>query len=146
MLFDTNIWLALTFTSHPHHRLAKKRFGQASKKQPACFCRATQQSFLRLSSTPALQRIYGAEGFTNEDAASLLGMLSGLSSVGFLAEPPDVFPLWQKLASLPSASPKVWMDAYLAALAILHQAEFHTFDQDFRNYEKCGLKLQLISA
>jgi predicted nucleic acid-binding protein len=43
-------------------------------------------------------------------------------------------------------SPKVWMDACHAAFAIRHEAEFVTFDQDFRNFEKEGLKLRLLSA
>jgi toxin-antitoxin system PIN domain toxin len=145
-LFDSNVWLALTFSGHPHHSLAKEIFAAATRESPACFCRATQQSFLRLATTPVLLRAYGAEGFTNEDAADLLQALSALPSSGFLEEPPRLQPLWLKLAALPSASPKVWMDAYLAAFAIRHEAEFVTLDRDFRNFEKEGLKLRLLTA
>lgn len=35
-----------------------------------------------------------------------------------------------RLAGLPSSSPKVWMDACLAAFAILHGAEFITLDRN----------------
>jgi predicted nucleic acid-binding protein len=37
------------------------------------------------------------------------------------------------------------MDAYLAAFAILHGMELVTLDRDFRNFEKGGLKLRLLS-
>lgn len=146
MLFDSNVWLALTFSAHPHHALAKGIFAETSTEHPACFCRATQQSFLRLSTTPAILHAYGAEGFTNQDAAKLIQTLFGLSAVSTLDEPSGLESHWLKLAGLPSASPKVWMDAYLAAFAILHGMEFVTFDRDFRNFEKNGLKLRLLGA
>lgn len=40
----------------------------------------------------------------------------------------------------------VWMDAYLAAFAIGHAVEFVTLDQDFKRYEKDGLKLKLLNS
>lgn len=146
MLFDSNIWLALTFSAHPHHALAKKLFAEASTEHPACFCRATQQSFLRLSTTPTILTAYGAEGFTNQDAAKLIQTLSGLPAVTTLDEPSGLESRWLELARLPSASPKVWMDAYLAAFAIGHEAEFVTLDRDFQNFEKDGLKLRLLTS
>ena len=146
MLFDSNTWLALTFSAHPHHALAQKLFAEASAGNPACFCRATQQSFLRLSTTPATLHAYGAEGFTNQDAAKLIKTLSGLSAVSTLEEPSGLESRWLDLAGLPSASPKVWMDAYLAAFAIGHDAEFVTLDRDFQNFEKDGLRLRLLSS
>ena len=144
MLFDSNVWLALTFSAHPYHALAKKLFAEASTEDPACFCRATQQSFVRLSTTPAILHAYGAEGFTNQDAAKLITTLSGLSVVSTLAEPSGLESRWLELAGLPSASPKVWMDTYLAAFAILHGVELVTLDRDFRNFEKDGLQLRLL--
>ena len=74
-LFDSNVWLALTFSAHPHHSLAKQVFDAVTEESPACFCRATQQSFLRLATTPTMLRAYGAEGFTHQDAVSLIAYL-----------------------------------------------------------------------
>jgi len=144
-LFDSNVWLALTFSAHPHHSLAKKIFATKTRESPACFCRATQQSFLRLATTPALLRAYGAEGFTNLDAVSLIAALTKLPNIQMLPEPLELEPLWHRLAGLQTASPKVWMDAYLAAFAIRHEAEFVTLDRDFRNFEKDGLKLRILN-
>ena len=145
MLFDSNIWLALTFSAHPHHQLAREAFGSATPANPACFCRATQQSYLRLSTTPTLLRAYGAEGFTNQDAVSLLDTLTKLPNIRMLVEEPHTESLWLKLAGLPSASPKIWMDAYLASFAILHDLEFVTLDRDFTKFEKQGLQLNLLT-
>lgn len=145
MLYDSNVWLALTFSAHPHHAIAKKIFATAAADRPACFCRATQQSFLRLATTPAILKTYGAEGLTNQDAVGLLDTLLQLPNTRMLAEPADLEPLWLRLAGLSSASPKVWMDAYLAAFAILHEAEFVTIDRDFLNFEKDGLQLKFLA-
>jgi toxin-antitoxin system PIN domain toxin len=143
-LFDTNVWLALTFSSHPFHDQAKAVFDKATPKSPACFCRATQQSFLRLASTPVILAAYGATAFTNEDALHLLNSLTALPQIGFLDEPKAAEPLWYRFASLKTASPKVWMDAYLAAFAIKGGAEFVTLDKDFTKLEKHGLQLVLL--
>ncbi len=145
MLFDSNVWLALTFSAHPHHALAKAIFAEASTENPTCFCRATQQSFLRLATTPVLLKTYGAEGFTNLDAAELFTTLTGLSTVSNLGEPAGIESRWLELAGISSASPRVWMDAYLAAFAILHDAEFVTLDRDFSNFENEGLRLRLLT-
>jgi toxin-antitoxin system PIN domain toxin len=144
MLFDSNVWLALTFSAHPHHGQAREAFSEANTKNPACFCRVTQQSFLRLSTTPAVLHAYGAEGFTNQDAAKLIKTLSNLPTVDTLQEPSGLQSHWLELAKLPSASPKVWMDAYLAAFAILHGTGFVTLDRDFQNFEAKGLTLRLL--
>jgi predicted nucleic acid-binding protein len=54
--------------------------------------------------------------------------------------------LWQALACLPSASPKVWTDAFLAAFAIGHAVEFVTLDSDFKRFVKDKLKLKLLTS
>jgi len=145
LLYDSNLWVALTFSAHPHHGRAVETFASATVESPACFCRATQQSFLRLATTPALLRAYRADGFTNRDAVDLHATLIRQPNIRVLPEPPELEPLWQQLAALPSASPKVWMDAYLAAFAIRHEIEFVTLDKDFKNFKKDGLKLHLLT-
>ncbi|MCU0751035.1 MAG: hypothetical protein MUF13_15970, partial [Akkermansiaceae bacterium] len=61
------------------------------------------------------------------------------------AEPEGTRELWLELAAIPSASPKVWMDAYLAAFAIRAGLPFATLDADFRKFEAAGLVLLLLS-
>ena len=145
-LYDTNLWVALTMSGHPHHQAANAVFASATAKRPACFCRATQQGFLRLITTPALLKEYSAVGFTNADAVTVYAGLEKLAAVQMRPEPGGLEALWLRLAGLSTASPKVWMDAYLAAFAIGHAAELVTFDAGFKNFEKDGLKLQLLPA
>ena len=145
-LFDTSAWLAAVFEQHPLHGLARRALQQATPTEPAGFCRATQQSFLRLVSTAALAKTYGVPPLTNRDALMTLDTLQALPQVAWRDEPPGVFAQWRSLAASDTASPKVWMDAYLAAFAISHGAEMVTFDRDFTNFEPHGLQLHLLTT
>jgi hypothetical protein len=48
-------------------RCGQQALQQATPREPAVFCRATQQSFLRLTSTPVILKVCGADGWTNRD-------------------------------------------------------------------------------
>ena len=143
-LFDTNVWLAALFTTHPFHTLAQQALQQATPAEPALLCRATQQSFLRLASTPALLKVYGAEGLSNRDALVALDALQVLVQVSWRDEPPGTFALWRTFATRDTASPKVWMDAYLAAFAVAGKLRLVTLDRDFKNFVPQGLDLTLL--
>ena len=144
-LFDTNIWIAAVFTTHPCHSLAQNALQQANVREPAVFCRATQQSFLRLASTPVILKAYGAEGLTNRDALVALDALQALPQCTQRDEVPGVFALWRTLATHHTASPKVWMDAYLAAFSVAGGLRLVTLDGDFRNFVPMGLDLTLLT-
>lgn len=66
-LLDGNVWLAAAFPAHP-----------------ALFCRATQQSFLRLVSTPAIFNAYRSDPITNRDALSALAAFAALPQVDLI--------------------------------------------------------------
>ena len=55
-------------------------------------------------------------------------------------------PVWRQLAERESPSPKVWMEAYLAAFAITGSLRLVTLDKDFRNHVPSGLDLLLLKA
>jgi len=143
-LLDTNVWIAAIFTAHPFHQPARQVLQQATPADPAVFCRSTQQSFLRLASTPTLLKAYGAEGLTNRDALLALGALQASAQVCEREEPPGLPVLWHRLASRDTASPKIWMDAYLGAFAIAAGLRMISLDQDFKNFVTHGLDLVLI--
>jgi toxin-antitoxin system PIN domain toxin len=143
-LYDANVWVALAFAAHPHHGIASEHFQVRDSAQPAAFCRVTQQAFLRLVSAPVLQRTYGSSLITNADAWAKCQDLLALPQILWLDEPPGLVDQWPALACLPSASPKVWTDAYLAAFAIGHDLELVTIDSDFKNFEKAGLNLKIL--
>ena len=144
-LYDANLWVALAFAAHPHHAIASRHFKARDSSQPTAFCRVTQQAFLRLVSTPLIQRTYASRIITNATAWSKCQDLLALPQILWLDEPEGFEILWHRLAAIPSASPKVWMDAYLAAFAIRHAVEFVTLDSDFKNFVKDGLKLKLLT-
>lgn len=144
-LVDTNVWIAAVFASHPFHHRAQQVLRKATPADPAVFCRSTQQSFLRLASTPALLKAFGAEGLTNSDALVALDTLLALPQICEREEPPGVPALWRRLASRDTASPKVWMDAYLAAFAMGGALRMVSFDRDFKSFEAEGLDLVLLN-
>ena len=143
-LFDASVWIAAVFTRHPFHLPAQKSLQLATPAEPAVFNRYTRQSFLRLASTPTLLTAYGATGLTNRDALVTLGVLQALPQVCEREESPGAPAFWHRLASRDTASPKVWMDAYLAVFAISGGMRMVSLDQDFRNFIPNGLDLVLI--
>lgn len=145
-LIDTCVWLALSFEAHPCHRQTRQALLNATPDHPWLWCRATQQSFLRLASTPTLLNAYGAATATNRDAFHALQALSALPQVAVVEEAPNLMACWMKLACLDHAAPKRWMDAYLAALAITGGWRLLTLDRDFLGFVNDGLELQLLQV
>jgi toxin-antitoxin system PIN domain toxin len=145
-LFDSSVWIGAIFTTHPFHQQARAALQDATTAAPAFFCRFTQQSFLRLASTPALLKAYGATGLTNRDALVALEALLALPKVCEREEPPGTVALWHRLAARETASPKVWMDAYLAAFAMSSGLRLVPLDSDFKTYEAQGLDWVLLKS
>jgi uncharacterized protein len=101
---------------------------------------------MRLASTASVQRAYDALGQTNRTVWLALDTLQALPQVVWREEPPGVLGQWRTVSTLDSASPKVWMDAYLAAFAIASSLRMITLDKDFKNFVPQGLDLNLIGA
>ena len=74
------------------------------------------------------------DALTNREAWQLYDALETHSNVTLVSEPNDIDLLWRDFSSLSSSSPKVWMDSYLAAFAIAHNATLVSFDSDFTQY------------
>jgi toxin-antitoxin system PIN domain toxin len=145
-LLDVTVWVAAAFEAHPAHHTAQAVLLQATPAAPALFCRATQQSFLRLVSTPAICTAYQSASVTNQEALAALGAFQALPQVDLVDEPIGMEALWWRLAGLAVAAPKRWMDAYLAAFAISSSTRIVTLDQDFRQFLGAGLDLELLQA
>lgn len=142
-LLDVNVWLALAFPAHPHHALAMAAYKRATPARPACFCRTTQQGFLRLATNPTFLRSCNITALTNQQAWAALAQLMTLPSVAYREEPAGLDPMWQRLGALPSMSTKVWMDAYLAAFATAGGLELMTLDQGFSRF--AGVSVTILS-
>ena len=144
-LLDSNVWLAATFPQHEFHNLAQEFLQTTKSTSPALFCRATEQSFLRLATTPSIIVRYGRPMMSNRDALAGLKLLLARPDIRSLHEPAGTVALWHQLAARDTASPKVWMDAYLAAFAIAGSLDFVTLDRDFLTYQQHGLHLRLLA-
>ena len=136
---DINLWLALIFEVHAHHRIAKAWFDDSTPDSCA-FCRLTQQGFLRLATNPA---VFKEEAVSTDVAWKLYDMLLKDGRVYFLPEPEGLEQAWREYTKNRGYSHRVWNDAYLAAFARTSNLTIATFDQGFREYQTA--KVTIIS-
>jgi toxin-antitoxin system PIN domain toxin len=83
------------------------------------------------------------EAYSNTQAWDFYQALLADDRLTCLDEPAGLEPIWRQLSSRATASPKLWMDAYLAAFAIHTKCELVTFDAGFRQF--AGLSLELLT-
>ncbi|MBM4163749.1 MAG: type II toxin-antitoxin system VapC family toxin [Lentisphaerae bacterium] len=127
---DVNVWLALVFEAHMHHRSAVTWFDTLGPKDCA-FCRFTQQGFLRLSTNQSVMRddvVTLTEAWKNYDALLRDGR------VFFAEEPADLERHWRQRTRGCAYSHRVWGDAYLVAFAEAGGFVNVSFDQGFLAY------------
>lgn len=141
---DTNMWLALTLSGHTHHAAAKAWLDGESEPDSLIFCRATQQSFLRLMTTASVLAVYGIAPLSNGEAWDVYEAFIADERILFQAEPPRVDAIWKNFAARKTSSPKLWMDAYLAAFGISAGAQLVTTDKAFKQF--AGLDVKVIVA
>lgn len=142
-LCDSNVWLALALSAHVHHPRARAWFDSLGEPGSVFFCRATQQALLRLLTNAAVLAPYGNPPLTNREAWTAYEALLGDDRIVFLAEePPGLERVWKQFGGRDSASPKLWMDAYLAAFAVTAGLRMVTNDVAFRQFG--GLDLVLL--
>jgi len=88
---------------------------------------------------------YGASPLTNSEAWELYEALVADERIIFRPdEPPGIDRWWREFAIRPEASPKLWIDAYLAAFAQAEGCRMVTTDTAFRHFE--GLDLLLLGS
>lgn len=87
----------------------------------------------------------GVHALSNDEALTFLAQVCADPAVDTVHETTTTRKLWLKLAKSTRPSRNVWMDAYLAALAISVDAEMVTFDQGFKSFTRHGLKLVLLA-
>lgn len=139
---DTNLWLALSLSKHTHHAAAKAWLDEQEEPDSLLFCRSTQQSFLRLLTTTGVMSVYGIAPLSNKDAWAAYESFIADDRILFQPEPPGLSAVWKKLAARRTSSPKLWMDAYLAAFAIATGAQLVTTDKAFTQFP--GLDVLVI--
>ncbi|MGB8583292.1 MAG: TA system VapC family ribonuclease toxin [Candidatus Sulfotelmatobacter sp.] len=127
---DVNVWIALTYGGHVHHKVARTWFEEVNMEARVCFCRFTQISLLRLLTT---QAVMGTdEVMTQTQAWQAFDRWLTDSRVVFVDEPPNLEELFRSLSRQHSPNPKTWADSYLAAFAAVSNMCLVTFDQAFQ--------------
>ena len=137
LLPDINVWLALVFDAHAHHPPASDWIDSLSD-ETACFCRLTQQGFLRLANNP---KVFPNDAVTTNAAWRLYDTMLGDPRVAFADEPIGLETVWRRLTDGRQFSPKLWNDAYLAAFAETGGYEVVTFDRGFKQYTGAAVTL-----
>jgi len=141
---DVNIWLALALSAHSHHQTARAWLDGEVESGSLGFCRVTQQGFVRLLTTAEVLAAYGNPPLTNREAWGAYERLVEDERVTFFNEPQGVEEIWRPLAIRDTNSPKLWMDAYLAAFALRCGLQLITTDKAFSQFS--GLNLLLLQA
>lgn len=140
---DTSIWIALTISEHDHNRVAREWFTSVQDSESVIFCRSTQQSLLRLLTNAAVFGRYGYPPLTNDDAWRAYETILSDDRVTFREDEPDALERWwRRYSQRSTASPKLWMDAYLAAFARAEGCTMVTTDAAFKQFP--GLELLLL--
>ena len=136
LLPDINVWLALAYDVHVHNETANSWL--EASVETSCFCRLTQQGFLRLASNPSVFK---------KDAVSLIeawGMYDRIfhdPRVAYASEPASLERLWRTYTQRRSFSPNFWNDAYLAAFARAGNLQLVSFDQGFLQFDKLECRI-----
>jgi toxin-antitoxin system PIN domain toxin len=141
-LADSNVWLALALSKHEFHAAARAWLGKRSPHE-ALLCRSTQQSFLRLLTTRAVLAPYRIPPLSNQAAWSVYEGLLADERISWADEPSGLEASWKKFAGGSKASPKLWMDAYLAAFAVAGGHQLVTTDKAFKQFK--GLDLLVLT-
>jgi uncharacterized protein len=141
-LCDVNVWLALALSRHNHHEAARDWLATLDQPDSVLLCRSTQQALLRLLTNPTVLGAYGNKPLTNREAWAVSETLVTDDRIGLLTlEPPGLDVHWRDFALRDTASPKLWMDAYLAAFALASGMRLVTMDAGFRQFPALDLLL-----
>lgn len=139
-LCDVNVWLALVTSAHVHHPAAKAWLGTIEGRGSVVLVRSVQQAFLRLLTTGAFFAGYGLPPLTGRAAWDVVDALTADERVTLrLDEPPAAGAWWRANTTRDSASPKLWMDAWLAAFAVAAEYRLVTTDRAYRQFDALDL-------
>jgi hypothetical protein len=120
---DINVWLALAAPEHPHNSLAE-RWRQHEGR--IAFIRLSQLGLLRVTTTAAAM---DGKALTIDEAWRVYDRFYDDDRVTFVTEPSDVEMRFRATAAGRAASPKLWADAWMLAMASAAGGWLVTFDR-----------------
>ena len=126
---DINVWVALTYEGHVHHRIAAKWFATLKPDVDLVFCRLTQLGLLRLLTTEA---VMGDEVMTQPEAWAVYDQWHQDPRVNVVDEPAEIEARFRALTRFRQPAAKDWADSYLAAFATAGKLTLVTFDRGLR--------------
>ncbi len=145
---DVNVWVALSFSQHPHHDCAQRYWQSTIERHNASqaqnaeaiaeqihFCRHTALGMARvLLQTSAILM----QPLTLADAWATYQRYRLLPEVSFVGESRDGLEFDTAIGSFIAAQQalpiRFWTDLQLASLAHLHGLRVVTFDTDFKRF------------
>ena len=139
-LLDVNVWLALAIEDHPHHPSAVAYWG-GHAATARFFCRTSAMSLVRLLIHP---RLMADKPLALPQAWTLYRSFAALPGVAMLGEPENLDADLGALVT-PKLPPRLFTDAYFAALACSMGVRLVTFDKDFERFDGLTL-LRLATA
>jgi uncharacterized protein len=141
-LVDVNVLLPLLLPQHVAHAAARQWLAARPADGTTLFALPTQLGVLRLLSQP---KVMGAAALAPERALQTWeNLVEALGLQETPATPPTHAAHMRRLVNGRAATPNLWTDVWLAALALALDCEVVSFDRGFRSFT--GLKLQLLKA
>lgn len=134
----------MALSHHVHHPVARDWLEAESALDSIAFCRATQQTLLRLLTNAAVLAPYGNPPLTNREAWAIYAAFLADDRITWADEPDGLESRWRKWAVRDTASPKLWMDSYLAAFAGAEGYTMVTTDAVFGQF--LGLDSLILAA
>jgi len=135
-LCDTNVFIALLLEGHPRHKECAAWFETVPQAGEVVMCRPVQLSVLRLLTTTAVLERLNRPPLTNAQAWAVIEATIADERIRHdVDEPPGLDALWSKFALRKTASPKLWMDGFLAAWASASKWILVSTDDGFAQFK-----------
>jgi toxin-antitoxin system PIN domain toxin len=140
-LLDTNVLLADVLGFHVHHAIARNWFLKQESNSIFYLPRVVQISFLRLLTS---ESILQEDAVTNQKAIEVWEELMLDTRFQYLIDKNYTLRKWPYLGNKQKRDPKLWMDGYLAGLAIENSLVLVSFDRGFKKMKQEGLDFEWL--
>jgi toxin-antitoxin system PIN domain toxin len=127
---DINVWVALTYERHVHHKIASNWYNSLGAGARIFFCRFTQLGLLRLLTAEAVMGRNEVKSRTQAWDSYDLWLED--ERIELLGEPEEIDAHFRALTRSSQPASKDWADSYLAAFASASRLTVVTFDAALR--------------
>ena len=138
LFLDANVWVALNYGQHKHHEIANRWYMGLPLEARLAFCRQTQLGLFRILTTAA---VMGTDILTQRDCWQIYDRWRATGQVVWAEEPVTLEAPLRTRTYGAAASPKLWMDAYLAAFAETAGLTLVTLDKELAGKAKGAMLL-----